>query len=97
MWKPISSCSIKNLSRASKEVTIKSVLQYIVAYVMSIFLLPPSFGDVIEKKMTNSIWCDHGGSNTHETHSLPWDKFSNKKMGGKRLQEYTYLQHFHVS
>jgi hypothetical protein len=43
------------LSQAGKEVLIKSVAQAIPSYCMSVFLLPSSIGDDIEK-MLNSFW-----------------------------------------
>ncbi|XP_024630544.1 uncharacterized protein [Medicago truncatula] len=40
IWHKINSWSSKCLSKASREVMIKSVLQYIPSYIMSVFLLP---------------------------------------------------------
>jgi hypothetical protein len=42
VWKRINSWKGKALSRAGKEVMIKSVLQAIPSYVMSVYLLPDS-------------------------------------------------------
>jgi hypothetical protein len=55
IWHRISSWSNKMLSQADKEVLIKSVAQAIPSYCMSVFLLPSSIGDDIEK-MLNSFW-----------------------------------------
>jgi hypothetical protein len=50
VWQKITSWSSKCLSKAGREVLIKSVLQSISSYVMSIFLLPSTLIDSIEKK-----------------------------------------------
>jgi len=62
VWHKINSWSSKCLSKAGHEVMIKSVLQAIPSYVMSIFLLPFSIIYTIEKMM-NSFWWGHGGPN----------------------------------
>jgi len=49
------------LSKAGREVMIKSVLQAIPYYVMSIFRLPNSLLDEVEKMM-NAFWWGHGGT-----------------------------------
>jgi len=51
------------LLKASKEVMIKSMLQSISSYIMSIYLLPNSVIDDIEK-MINAFWL--GGRRTTE-------------------------------
>jgi hypothetical protein len=51
IWRKINSWSSKCLSKAGREVLIKSVLQTIPSYVMSIFLIPDSLIDAIEKMM----------------------------------------------
>jgi len=55
VWHKINSWSGKWLSKAGREVMIKSVLQSIHTYVMSIFQLPATLIDSIEKMM-NSFW-----------------------------------------
>ncbi|PNY09444.1 ribonuclease H [Trifolium pratense] len=55
------------LSKAGKEVVIKSVLQAIPSYVMSMFILPSSFVDDIEK-MLNVFWWGGGGNNNKGIH-----------------------------
>jgi hypothetical protein len=45
VWKKINSWSGRALSGAGREVLIKSVLQSIPTYMMSIFLIPSSLGD----------------------------------------------------
>jgi len=54
---------------------IKFVLQSIPSYVMSIFRLPNSLLDEIEKMM-NAFWWGHGGANNRGMHWLSWDKLS---------------------
>jgi len=49
IWKGINVWSGRALSKAGKEVTIKSVLQSIPSYIMSIYLLPNSVIDDIER------------------------------------------------
>ena len=49
VWQKINSWSSKCLSKAGREVMIKSVLQSIPSYVMSIFLLPSTLIDSIKK------------------------------------------------
>ncbi|PNX71620.1 ribonuclease H [Trifolium pratense] len=51
--KKINSWSSKSFSKASREVLIKSVLQSIPNYFMSIFTIPSSLCDEIEKMMNS--------------------------------------------
>lgn len=50
VWKRINSWEGRTLSKASREVLVNSVLQSIPACRMSMFLIPPSLADEIEKK-----------------------------------------------
>jgi len=59
VWQKINSWSGKCLSKAGREVMIKYVLQAIPSYVMSIFQLPITLLDSIEKMM-NSFWWGNG-------------------------------------
>jgi hypothetical protein len=62
LWKKISSWSSRHLSQAGREIMIKSILQSIPTYVMSIFLLPSTLiGDI--ENMLNSFWWGHSGTN----------------------------------
>jgi len=56
IWHKINSWSSKCLSKAGQEVMIKSVLQSIPSYIMSIFLLPNNLVDAIEKMINNFWW-----------------------------------------
>lgn len=91
VWKCISPCSSKCLSKAGHEVMIKSVLQAIPSYVMSIFLLPSLLLTTIERMM-NSFWWGHGGASNRAIHWLSWEKLSMRKvhggMGFKDLSAY---------
>ncbi|CAJ2655005.1 unnamed protein product [Trifolium pratense] len=89
VWRKINSWSSKCLSKAGREVLIKSVLQAIPSYVMSIFLILGSLIDAIEKMM-NSFWWGHGGSNNKGIHWLAWDKLSvHKNKGGMGFKDLT--------
>lgn len=49
LWRKINSWSAKNLSMAGREVLIKSVAQAIPSYYMSVFLIPHSLCDDLQK------------------------------------------------
>jgi len=55
IWHKINSWSSKCLSKVGREVMIKSALQSIPSYIMSVFLLPNKLVDAIEK-MINVFW-----------------------------------------
>jgi hypothetical protein len=87
VWQKISSWSSKCLSKAGREVMIKSVLQAIPSYVMSIFRLPNSLLDEIEKMM-NAFWWGHGGANNKGMRWLSWEKLSvHKNHGGMGFKD----------
>jgi hypothetical protein len=71
VWHKINSWSGKCLSKAGREVMIKSVLQAIPSYVMSIFHLPSTLVDSIEKMM-NSFWWGHGRTTQRGIHWMNW-------------------------
>ncbi|XP_024634347.2 uncharacterized protein [Medicago truncatula] len=87
VWQKINSWSSKCLSKAGREVMIKSVLQSIPSYIMSIFRLPNQLLDEIEKMM-NTFWWGHGGSNNKGFSNnkglnwLSWEKLSVHKNDG---------------
>jgi hypothetical protein len=56
IWKRINGCSDRPLSRAGKEVFLKSVAQAIPTYVMSCFQLPSNICDNIRKPIANFWW-----------------------------------------
>jgi len=71
IWHKINSWSSKCLSKAGREVMIKSVLQSIPSHIMSIFLLPNKLVNAIEK-MINAFWWGHGGNMRRGLHWMSW-------------------------
>ena len=68
---------------------IKSVLQAIPSYVMSIFELPATLISTIEKMM-NSFWWGHGRTNQRGINWLNWEKLSmHKNHGGMGFKDLT--------
>ena len=68
---------------------IKSVLQAIPSYVMSVFLLPTTLVDEIEK-MINGFWWGNGRSSRRGIHWLSWDKLTvHKNHGGMGFKDLT--------
>lgn len=55
VWNKVNFCSGNFLSKGGHEVLVKVVLQAIPSFCMSIFLIPPSLCDEIQK-MINSFW-----------------------------------------
>jgi hypothetical protein len=79
IWKKINSWSSRCLSQAGREIMIKSVLQSIPSYIMSIFLIPSSLCDEIEKMM-NSFWWGHNKEQSKGIHWLSWERLAMHKM-----------------
>lgn len=74
----------RSLSKAGNEVMIKSVLETIPTYFMSLFLLPSSLGDEIQS-LINGFWWGGGGAPGKEIRWLSWDKLCiDKEHGGMR-------------
>ncbi|KAK2398440.1 putative mitochondrial protein [Trifolium repens] len=89
VWHKVNSWSNKRLSKAGREVMIKSVLQAIPSYVMSIFLLPDTIISAIEKMM-NSFWWGSGGANNRGIHWMAWERLSvHKSYGGMGFKDLT--------
>jgi hypothetical protein len=63
IWNRINSWSSRCLSQARREILIKPVLQSILSYVMSIFLLLGTFISEMEK-MLNAFWWGHNSTNS---------------------------------
>ncbi|XP_019167878.1 PREDICTED: uncharacterized protein LOC109163584 [Ipomoea nil] len=78
------------LSKAGKEVLLKSVAQAMPTYTMSIFLLPTSLCISLERLMNRYWWGRSGDDGS--IHWLAWDRMcKSKKFGGmgfKRLHEF---------
>ncbi|GAU35453.1 hypothetical protein TSUD_364090 [Trifolium subterraneum] len=81
IWKKMNSWRGRALSKAGKEVMIKFVLQAIPSYVMSMFILPSSLIDDIEK-MLNAFWWGGGSNNNKGIHWLAWDRLACPKAKG---------------
>jgi hypothetical protein len=89
VWQKINSWSSKCLSKAGREVMIKSVLQDIPSFVMSIFLLPGTIITNIENMM-NSFWWGCGGSSNKGIHWMSWERLTmHKSHGGMGFKDLT--------
>lgn len=89
VWQRINSWSSKYLSKVGREVMIKSVLQAIPSYVMSLFQLPTTLITTIERMM-NLFWWGHGRTTHRGINWLSWEKFSmHKSRGGMGFKELT--------
>jgi hypothetical protein len=87
IWQRIRSWSSKCLSKAGREVMVKSVLQAIPTYIMSVFLLPKTLIDDIEKMM-NSFWWGNGGASNRGMRWMAWEKLSvHKRFGGMGFKD----------
>jgi len=82
IWKRINSWGSKCLTKVGRAVLIKSVLQSIPTYFMSMFTLPTIVCDEIEK-MLNSFWWGHSGAQNKGIHWLSWDNLSTHKIDGR--------------
>jgi ribonuclease HI len=80
IWKRINSWRGRALSRAGKEIMIKSVLQAIPSYVMSVYVIPDSIIRDIER-MLNSFWWG-GGAHNKGIRWLAWDRMTHSKATG---------------
>lgn len=69
------------LTKAGKEVMIKLVLQSLPTYFMSLFLIPSTMIDEIER-MLNGFWWDDSGSRNKGIRWLAWDKLCMAKEDG---------------
>ncbi|GAU26046.1 hypothetical protein TSUD_225070 [Trifolium subterraneum] len=84
IWKRINSWRGRALSKAGKEIMIKSGLQAIPSYVMSMFILPASLIDDIEK-MINAFWWrgdNNNNNNNKGIHWLAWERLACPKAHG---------------
>ncbi|GAU32101.1 hypothetical protein TSUD_358070 [Trifolium subterraneum] len=92
IWKKINSWRRRPMSKAGKEVMIKSVLQAIPSYVMSIYLLPDTLVKEIER-MINAFWW--GGSTNKGIKWLSWERMvPSKDRGGLGFRD---LQVFNLA
>lgn len=62
VWQKINSCCGRTLSMVGREIFIKSVVQAIPIYLgMSIFQIPQSTGDELQKVMNYYFFCEETG------------------------------------
>jgi hypothetical protein len=80
IWKKINSWRGRTLSKAGKDVMIKSVLQAIPSYIMSVYLIPDSIISDIERMLNSFWWGD--GTNNKGIRWLAWDKLAKPKAHG---------------
>jgi hypothetical protein len=81
IWRKINSWRSRPLSKAGKEVMIKSVLQAIPSYVMSIYIIPDAMVNDIEK-MLNAFWWGGGNNNSKGIPWLAWERLACPKDKG---------------
>lgn len=80
IWKRVNSWSGRSLTKSGKEVMIKSVLQYILNYIMSIFIIPDGVVNNIEK-ILSSFWWGEVNSN-RGIRWMSWEKLTCTKNEG---------------
>ncbi|KAJ8649331.1 hypothetical protein MRB53_002354 [Persea americana] len=82
LWRKIQGWHGKLLSQAGREILLKNVAQAIPSYCMSMFLLPVSLCDELQKMM-NSFWWGSSPASGKKIHWLSWDRLSShKEFGG---------------
>nr|KYP76366.1 Putative ribonuclease H protein At1g65750 [Cajanus cajan] len=78
IWRKINHWPGKHLSKAGREILLKSVAQAIPSYCMSTFLLPTTLSNEIQRMM-NSFWWGSNRNAGHGIHWLNWEKVSMRK------------------
>ena len=63
VWKQIQGWRKRSLSKAGKEILLKTVVHVILMYVMTVFLLPSTLCTEVERMM-NAFWGGKSGSNS---------------------------------
>ncbi|KAM6584602.1 hypothetical protein CsatB_011604 [Cannabis sativa] len=92
--KRIEGWEMKFLSRAGKEVLIKTVAQSLPSYAMSVFLLPLDITRDMEKAM-NKFWWQGANKAKSGIHWFSWDRLcSHKSKGG---MGFRHLRDFNVA
>ncbi|XP_019160712.1 PREDICTED: uncharacterized protein LOC109157266 [Ipomoea nil] len=87
----LSSWQHRLLSKAGKEIMLKSVAQALPIFTMSVFLLPVRLCDRLEK-LFNRYWWGGGKSNNKGVHWMSWRRLSIPKyhggLGFRKLHEF---------
>ena len=86
MWKKIRGWSDRPLSRAGKEIMLKSVIQAIPLYVMSCFRLPVAICDRMRTTISNHWWGIEDGKKKLHWRSWEW-LTTPKAMGGMGFRD----------
>ena len=81
VWKKLNGWNTKKLSRAGKEILLKTVAQAVLTFVMSVLLLPLGVCHDIEKVL-NSFWWGSKKTGGRGISWLRWDRLCIPKMGG---------------
>ena len=93
-WKRIQGWKRRSLSKAGKEILLKTVIQSVPMYVMQVFLLPIFLCSELERMM-NSFWWDKNGLNSRGINWMLWDKLCvHQSKGGLRFKK---LHDFNVA
>lgn len=91
LWKRIQGWNNKILSKAGREILIKTVAQAIPSYCMQVFLLPTSLAEELQRMM-NSFWWGSKGSGSRSICWMNWNKLCARKehggLGFRNLQGF---------
>ncbi|KAL0291641.1 UNVERIFIED_CONTAM: hypothetical protein Sradi_7019300 [Sesamum radiatum] len=85
VWTKLESWKCKNLSQAGKVVLLKSVVQAILVFMMSCFLIPAATCRILESLMAEFLWHNKG---VKKIHCLAWDNVCvRREEGGLGLRK----------
>lgn len=91
MWKKLNSWNQRCLSKARKEIMLKTILQTLPNYVVNLFLLSKTLCLELQK-IINRFWWAKGIDHANGIHWMSWQRLSRPKafrsLGFKRLQEF---------
>jgi hypothetical protein len=79
VWKQMQEWKLKFLSQAGKEILLKSVIQAILTFGMSVFLLPKTLCKEINSLMQNFWW---GHQEKSRVHWMSWNRMGLSKADG---------------